>query len=226
MNDEDIAKWRSILAEAPLFEGAPTEEQKEHLKLTKEKKKDFLANLSKEEKKEAKSIEKSVQAEIKSKQNANKPKPPKQKQHQNPQKPQISEKQKDLNKRGRKQRKVLETLCQWLEIGCKYHNNEEEVFFEIKLPQRLSSNDDFLDAHDLDEGWILLDVDELHGAVRGAVDLLCKHYFGDNYTFNFDNENLVERVDANNPLVKHDGFPPWYRHMSWPLTEEEINAST
>ena len=60
----------------------------------------------------------------------------------------------------------------------------------------------------------------------GAVKLLARTYFGNDFVFEFDFENLVERADSASPLATKPGLPPWYKHMTFPMTAEEIALVT
>lgn len=72
-------------------------------------------------------------------------------------------------------------------------------------------------------GVLTLSADELEQACVIGVKYLAQMYFGEGFLMEFPFENLVERADTAEVLATKPGVPPWYKHMSYPMTEEEIS---
>ncbi|EGD75219.1 hypothetical protein PTSG_06873 [Salpingoeca rosetta] len=233
--DDVFARWRDILAAMPQVEGQPTQEQMDALKQNKEDKKAFLETLTPDERKQAKTIEKDFKKQMKQA----KPKPKltneeaaaKKKEAQERaaakrEEQEAKQQKKEATARAQTMEKPLQKLCQWLGIKCKVVTIDDETCFDVLLPKWLRENEAYLDEYDLDEGTMTLDADELEMACTGGVLALSQKYFGEGFTTEFPFDNLVERAETANVLASMQGLPPWYKHMSYPLTEEEIALVT
>eukprot|EP00043_Microstomoeca_roanoka_P017108 m.177429 g.177429 ORF g.177429 m.177429 type:complete len:236 (-) comp16572_c0_seq2:2398-3105(-) len=235
MDDSALDRWQALLAAVPEIQGQPTAAEMEALKQNKEDKKLFLESLTDEQKKQAKAIEK----DFKKSQKQSKPKPEKNSEEaaqRQQAKAEATQRQREAAalKQQKKQAKAeaqalqkpLETLCKWLKIKCRLVETDGDMFFDIQLPKWLTSNDEYLDAFDLDEGSLSLEPQELEAACLGAVEELAKAYFGPEFAMDFPLDNLVERVETEKQVIQRAGLPPWYQHMSYPLTEEELSVLT
>eukprot|EP00049_Salpingoeca_infusionum_P006908 m.112711 g.112711 ORF g.112711 m.112711 type:complete len:198 (-) comp13484_c0_seq8:311-904(-) len=131
------------------------------------------------------------------------------------------------NAKAKAQEKPFQHLATWLEIQLKPAKEDGECVFEFTLPPWLSTDDDFLDAYDLDEGMLVLTPDEVHDSLIGGVKWLYAKYCGQEASaITFELGSLDERASAKRVLAIRDGLPPWYQHPHEPMTAEEVDAGT
>jgi hypothetical protein len=136
------------------------------------------------------------------------------------------QRQQDLAQ-ARKNKSRLLAVSTWLGLRVDYTELDGEAVFEVELPAWLLDRSEFLEELDLCEGKIMLDDDELQEALEAGGQELASIYFGsrDDVSMELDFENLLERAQGETVLLSRAGLPPWYKHMTEPLSPEEVAAS-
>ena len=82
-----------------------------------------------------------------------------------------------------------------------------------------------MEKADLDEGKVMLESDEMEDVLNEACIELAVSYFGEDFENDFDFENMCERAQSKEVLARKKGLPPWYKHMAFPMTPEEVELS-
>ncbi len=78
---------------------------------------------------------------------------------------------------------------------------------------------------DLGDESAMLSAVELEDVILDATEELALMYMGEELDINLDLDHIKERVASAVPLASRKGLPPWYRHMSYPVTPAEAVLS-
>lgn len=236
LTEAQRAEYDALLATKPVVEPgqAPSAEQIEQLKAFKQAKKSFMAGLTPEAKGAVTKLEKAAKAATAKANKATTTKPKKTAEQK--QADRAAQQAKQAEKEAEQQRKAALVdarrykasyahLAKWLDISMEYSEPDGEALFEVLLPKWLLQREEYLEKLDLADEACLLEPEEVREVLLEGLGELAQAYFGDDHNVEITFENMVERAQSATAVCQKGDLPAWYKHMSYPMTPEEVTAS-